>query len=196
MQWADCETDKGRDQKVLGVIVQLRVVCQRDLPKLIAWDNDSEVSALAGKKFSTKNEAKDWYLNRSPINKKSFVIETLQGKPIGEIEIVNISWRLHTGELRVVIGEKQYWNRGFGTDAVLTLCKWVFESYSIDTIYLRVDKKNYRARRCYAKVGFKPIGCLKFSADRKNTKARTRTQLILMQITKTEFLSKSIMSSV
>ena len=36
--------------------------------------------------------------------------------------------------------------------------KWVFENYLIKTIYLRVDKENHRARRCYNKIGFSRWG--------------------------------------
>ncbi len=169
---------KGFENKLSGDKVRLRVITERDLPKLMEWDEDEEICRWAGKKFSCRDEARDWYLEKPPVSKRTLAIETLDGRFIGEIEILNVSWKLHTGELRVVIGEKNYWNRGIGEDAVFTFAKWVFENYSIKTIYLRVDRENHRARRCYAKVGFKPVGRVKFAS----------MHLILMEISKEQFL--------
>lgn len=170
-------------------MVRLRAITENDLAKLIKWDEDKEISRWAGKKFACRDEARDWYLENPPLNKRTFAVDTLDGKLIGEVEIVNISWRLHTGELRVVIGEKSYWNQGIGTDAIFTFVKWVFETYSIETIYLRVDKQNHRARRCYAKVGFQPVGQVRFSSDR-SVSGGVSTQLILMKITKNQLLEE------
>ncbi len=180
---------RGRNSDITGALVRLRAITEKDLAKLIKWDEDEEISKWAGKKFACKAEAIDWYIEKPPLDKRTLAIETLDGKLIGEVEIVNICWRLHTGELRVVIGEKNYWNQGIGTDAVLAFAKWVFETYSIETIYLRVDKRNHRARRCYAKAGFKAVGQVKFSRDRNDSDG-VSTQLILMKITKHQLLEK------
>ncbi|HHT84420.1 MAG: GNAT family N-acetyltransferase [Bacillota bacterium] len=178
------------DIVLTGAMVRLRAVAERDLPKLLEWDEDEEISRWAGKKFSCRAEARDWYLDKPPANKRTFVIETLDGDLIGEVEILNISWRIHTGELRVVIGEKHHWNQGLGTDAVVTFTRWVFDTYSIDTIYLRVDKENYRARRCYAKAGFKPVGRLKFSSERNPDPGVKH--LILMKMSRTEWHKRAL----
>jgi RimJ/RimL family protein N-acetyltransferase len=198
---------KGLDFEVAGDKVRLRAITERDLAKLVEWDEDEEISRWAGKKFSCRDEAREWYLEKPLLNKRTLAIETLGGEFIGEIEILNVSWRLHTGELRVVIGEKDYWNRGIGTDAVFAFVKWIFRNYSINTIYLRVDKENHRARRCYTKVGFRPVGKVRFSPDRSVSPAHisgrgiaaTRvsgssgsgsgpsTHLILMELSREEF---------
>lgn len=64
------------------------------------------------------------------------------------------------GEMRILIGEKDLWGKGFGTDAVQTFVRGVFESTTLEEIFLRVDKENERARRCYVKAGFRPQGCV------------------------------------
>jgi RimJ/RimL family protein N-acetyltransferase len=179
------------DIVLTGAMVRLRAVTEGDLAKLLEWDGDEEVSRWAGKKFSCRAEARNWYLDKPPADKRTFVIETLEGELIGEIEILNICWRLHTGELRVVIGEKDHWNKGLGTDAVVTFTRWVFETYSIDTIYLRVDKENYRARRCYAKARFRPVGRIKFSPERSTVPGVSK-HLILMKITRNEWCSQAM----
>ncbi|HAF66489.1 MAG TPA: hypothetical protein DCG91_01710 [Clostridiales bacterium UBA9857] len=190
--WGDDLRRTGNSDIVLtGTMVRLRAVTEDDLPRLLEWDEDEEISRWAGKKFSCRREARDWYLDNPPANKRTFIIETLDGEVIGEVEILNICWRVHTGELRIVIGEKDRWNQGYGTDAVVTFTKWVFDTYSIETIYLRVDKENYRARRCYAKSGFKPVGRLNFSPERNLDPGMSR-HIILMKITRSEWRKQAL----
>lgn len=162
-----------------GEKVRLRPVTEDDVAKLLEWDEDEEISRWAGKKFFCREEAKEWYLNPRQLERKTLAIEADGGKLIGEIELLNISWKLHTGELRVFIGDKEFWDKGFGTDAVYTFLKAVFETTSIEKVFLRVDEDNVRARRCYVKVGFVPTGRVRFGPDR-NMPAR----LMLMEITR------------
>lgn len=161
-----------------GNLVRLRPVNEKDLPKLIEWDENKEISRWVGKKFSCRAEAREWYLGTRRVDRKTFAIETHGGKLIGEIEVLNISWRLHTGEMRVFIGDKNYWDKGFGTDAVYTFVKGLFGNSALEKIFLRVDEDNFRARRCYQKVGFKAVGRIRFSSKRS-----VPSKLLLMEIT-------------
>lgn len=141
-----------------GSRVRLRPVVEDDLRKLFEWDNDPEITRWAGKRFEKEMDARDWYLSRNGLQRKTFSIETSEGKLIGEIEVINISWRLHTAEIRVFIGEKNLWDRGLGEESVRTLVCGLFRTTSLTQVFLRVDQQNRRARRCYTKVGFKPRG--------------------------------------
>ncbi|MEN6401563.1 MAG: GNAT family protein, partial [Armatimonadia bacterium] len=50
--------------------------------------------------------------------------------------------------------DKEYWNGGYGTDAMLTLCGFGFNQCNLHRIQLDVFAENARAIRCYEKVGF------------------------------------------
>lgn len=156
-----------------GSLTRLRKITPEDLDILYSWDRDGDVKRWVGSKFSSKDDAMDWYFGGSPLQRILFAVETLSGRIIGEVEIVNISWRLHSGELRIFIGEKDYRNRGYGTDALRTLVKGLFKTTSLKEIILRVDAENLRAKRCYEKAGFKPLGI---------AKVKDRRSLILMNV--------------
>ncbi len=141
-----------------GPRVRLRPIVESDLPHLLKWDNDPEIIRWAGKRFENETDAREWYLSRRNLQRKTFAIEELEGRLIGEIEVINISWRLHTAELRVFIGEKDLWNRGLGEESVRAFMKGLFETTTLNEVFLRVDEDNARATRCYAKVGFKARG--------------------------------------
>lgn len=152
---------KTRKMQVLeGEKVRLRPVAEEDIPRLLEWDNDGEIVRWAGKKYESDEDARQWHL-RTSLQRRTFAIELLDGRLIGEIEVLNISWRLRTGEVRIYIGEKGLWDRGLGEDAVKTLVAGLFAATTLQELFLRVDEQNGRAKRCYQKVGFRAEARLK-----------------------------------
>ena len=61
-------------------------------------------------------------------------------------------------ELGIIIGERDCWDKGYGTDAVLQVLKYCFEVLCLERVYLSVLPDNIRAVRCYIKCGFRQIG--------------------------------------
>ena len=53
---------------------------------------------------------------------------------------------------------KLYWDRGFGTDAVRTACRFGFREMNLKRISLSVYQTNPRGQRAYQKVGFTEEG--------------------------------------
>ncbi len=54
----------------------------------------------------------------------------------------------------IVIGEKTYWNKGYGTEVIGLLLRHGFTTLNLHRIYLRVFQNNKRAIRAYEKAGF------------------------------------------
>jgi RimJ/RimL family protein N-acetyltransferase len=59
---------------------------------------------------------------------------------------------------RIVIGEKECWGQGFGTEATELIVQEAFEEHGLDTVKLEVFAHNDRARRAYLRVGFEETG--------------------------------------
>ena len=74
---------------------------------------------------------------------------------------INVSERNHNAELGIVIGEKEYWSQGYGTDAIKTLLRYCFDELNYHKVYLRVYDFNTRGIRCYEKCGFRIEGRLR-----------------------------------
>ncbi|MBU7025134.1 MAG: GNAT family N-acetyltransferase, partial [Theionarchaea archaeon] len=64
-------------------------------------------------------------------------------------------------ELGIFIGEKKYWGKGYGTEAVRLGLKLAFEALNLNKVYLRAFINNKRAQKCYEKAGFKKEGILR-----------------------------------
>lgn len=174
--------DGGNHPVYEGKRVWLRPVREKDLPQLIKWDSDQEINHWAGKKFSCRDEARRWYLEGRTPDRRTYAIETRERELIGEIEVMNISWRLHMGELRIFIGKKELWGTGIGAEAVYAFVEGLFQSTTLKKIFLRVDEKNLRAKQCYLKVGFKPRGRVKFGR-----RTDSPGSLLLMEISDAQF---------
>lgn len=152
---------RRRQERILGALTVLRPLEARDLPLLRRWNADDEIVRLMGKKFERAGDAVVWLedLIRSP-RRRGFAIETLDGLVIGDLEFEDISWNARTAELRVCIGDKAFRGRGYGTDAVRAATLHALLRWNLSSIYLRVQRDNYPAIRCYDRCGFRLKGVL------------------------------------
>lgn len=99
-------------------------------------------------------------LRYSPSIKYRFAIETLEGKHIGNCSYYNVNETKGEAELGIMIGNHDYWNKGYGTDAVTTLVNYIFGRMSLKRIYLKTLDSNSRAQKCFQKCGFTAYGRL------------------------------------
>jgi len=56
---------------------------------------------------------------------------------------------------RIVIGEKELWGRGFGTEATRLVMAEAFETHDLSEVRLEVFRHNPRALATYERVGFR-----------------------------------------
>lgn len=125
------------------------------------WFNDLEVNQFTsslGAVF-TKEEEEDWYEAQAENEEITFTIHhLLDDKPIGNCGLHNINRGPDHAEMGIVLGEKDYWNRGLGTEAVRLITDYGFTALSLHGISLWVKSYNKRAIRVYEKVGYQESG--------------------------------------
>ena len=86
---------------------------------------------------------------------KRLAIDTKDGVHIGNCMYYDLDERRGQTELGIMIGDRDYWNGGYGTDAVVTLVEHIFKTISsINKIYLHTLDWNDRARKSFSKAGF------------------------------------------
>ncbi|MBE3574021.1 MAG: GNAT family N-acetyltransferase [Firmicutes bacterium] len=146
-----------------GHLVHLRPVEPEDLDHFMQWVNDPEVTQyLASFSWPLSRMAeREWVENAAKgghSDERNLVIETLDGKYLGVIGLRHIDWRNRHAEVGIVIGNKGYWGKGYGTDALRVLARFAFDQLNLHTLTLALFADNLRARRSYEKVGFKPVG--------------------------------------
>jgi len=148
---------------IVGTKVRLRPIERNDLPRFVEWFGDPDVRRHLAiyLPFSLAQEER-WFENlQGRLERQEDVllaIETADGVHIGNLGLHGINWKDRSAELGIAIGEKAYWNQGYGTDAIRTLLGLAFRELNLHRVFLRVDADNARAIRCYEKAGFQREG--------------------------------------
>jgi len=124
-----------------------------------SWLNDTEVNQYLDTKGATLNEIKKYILIK---NKKKdallfgiFVKEN--NRHIGTIKLDPIDRNLNKATTAIMIGDKEYWGKGFGGDAIILLSEYGFVELGLQEIWLGVKCANIAAIKSYSKIGFKKI---------------------------------------
>ena len=84
-------------------------------------------------------------------------IETRDGRHIGNCMYYDIDRAKRQAEFGIVIGDRSYWGKGYGTDAVMTVLDHAFSGTDLERVYLHTLTENKRAQRSFGKAGFKPV---------------------------------------
>jgi RimJ/RimL family protein N-acetyltransferase len=141
---------------------------RRDLvPLYLRWINDFEVTRTMGIGWRpmTQEAEEAWYERACKSeNGALFTIyerETL--RPVGNTGLHDLNLFQRTAEFGLVIGEKECWGRGYGTEAARLVLDYGFHGLGLHNIMLRVVASNERGIRAYRRAGFKEFGRLRES---------------------------------
>ncbi|MCJ7521809.1 MAG: GNAT family N-acetyltransferase [Dehalococcoidia bacterium] len=98
-------------------------------------------------------------LQHASRQRRRFAIDSLDdGKHIGNCMYYDIDDDRKQTELGIIIGDRGYWGKGYGSDAVTALVRHVFNDTGVDRIFLNTLEWNVRAQRCFQKCGFVVCG--------------------------------------
>jgi len=133
---------------------------------LTRWNADGEVRHWLHRsedppELLTRNElAKLVAHGLSDPSEVRFMIEAEGSRLVGEIRLLGIH-PCGRAELAILIGEKEYWGRGYGGEAIGLLLHLAFEELGLRRITLIADADNERGIRCYERCGFRHEGVLR-----------------------------------
>ncbi|MBI5305857.1 MAG: GNAT family N-acetyltransferase [Chloroflexi bacterium] len=137
----------------------------KDAEVVAHWSRDSEYARLLDTDPATprstpqtKESIQKWMENDDPTS-FGFMIRTLaDDKLIGFVGLSGISWSSGDGWVGIGIGERDYWGKGYGTDAMRVLLRFAFTELNLHRVSLSVFGYNARAMRAYEKAGFRVEG--------------------------------------
>lgn len=156
--------DKGGESdnmQLIGDKVRIRTMKRPDVPCLVKWKNDAEIADFVrGAPIHTTYdiENKIYEKGLSEHNAVRLIIETLPGLPIGFISVTDIDKENQKADIGMLIGDKNYWDQGYGYDSLITLLKHLFFDLGFNRIGLEVFAHNSRAQKVYEKIGFQVEG--------------------------------------
>lgn len=149
-----------------GENVTLRAVQRDDLPLLNQFNNDLAVELAGGgdppmpQPLPMLEAEYEQAWAKGGRDDAGFVIE-VDGKCIGGCALFGFDHTAHTAELGITIGDKDYWGKGYGKEAVKLLVEYGFHHRNLHKVWLNVHAKNERAIRAYTACGFVEEGRLR-----------------------------------
>ncbi len=90
----------------------------------------------------------------SPNDVAFAVVDRASDSHIGNVGLYAINWVSRLAEFRIAIGEKNYWGRGYGTEATRLTLAYGFRHLNLNCIFLGVNAEHTAAIRSYQKAGF------------------------------------------
>jgi RimJ/RimL family protein N-acetyltransferase len=145
-----------------GKLIRLRAREPEDEPLLYQWFNDPEVTEFLSMRYPLSHAQEKDFVERTKAiayGGASFAVETAaEQRLIGGCELRTAPPEDRWAELGIALGDKASWDGGYGTDVMVTLCRFGFQEMNLHRIELWVHARNSRARHVYEKVGFREEG--------------------------------------
>jgi len=146
-----------------GEKVLLRPLKRSDITNFLKWFNDPEVTQYLSFYLPMTEMAEEKWMEDSVSRTQAgtgvyFVIEAIEGdstKPIGSIGLAGMNPKDHGASFGITIGEKDYWSKGYGTEATRLIFEYGFQQLNLHRIASSAFAFNERSIRLHKKVGFK-----------------------------------------
>lgn len=151
---------------IIGKKLYLRGLERKDLEgNYFQWANDPEVTyyMFMGAYPNTIEALQEEYdkLIKSKNDVVFAIIDKKTDTHIGNVGLYTINWISRSGELRIIIGEKKYWGKGYGTEATKLVLEYAFDKLNLNKVWLGVNVEHVAAVRCYENAGFVKEGILR-----------------------------------
>ncbi len=126
------------------------------------WRTDAELAELDATRpihmsYSDFERYSKEELAYPAVRSKRLAVDTSDGLHIGNVMFYDIDLRSGEAELGIMIGDKDYWSQGYGTQTVGLLLDHMFEAYSFNRVYLHTLAWNERAQKSFHKSGFRDV---------------------------------------
>jgi len=185
--------ENSHNDILTGTLVRLSAVDADEFSKAFAsWRRDSEFirlmstrpMRLGSQKDAQKSLEKE--LEEQELDQHWFTIRTLtEDKLLGDIGLYVVSWPGRDAFVTLGLGERDFWGKGYGTDAMNLILRYAFMEVNLQRVTLTVFEYNPRAIRSYEKAGFCHEGRLRKFLNREGR----RWDMLFMSILREEWLS-------
>ena len=144
--------------------IRLRRIKKSDIGYFLKWWKDKELINLTSGIYEKSDEVlANYFLNFFNTKDHHYIIVS-GTEVIGHIALIHINKEIF--EIQIIIGEKKYWNKGFGQEAIKKAVKIAFGKLGYSKAYLEVRPENTRAIKAYENCGFVKNGFKKYPENK------------------------------
>lgn len=122
----------------------------------LSWFQDASVTEFLDSKRITREDAVS-YMRQGRETRAYFmyaVIAKVTGEHIGNVKIGPIQWAHLISDLVTVIGRREYWGKGFATEAIRLGSRVAFDTYGIRKLSGGIADGNIGSIKAYTSAGW------------------------------------------
>ncbi|GIO08117.1 acetyltransferase [Brevibacillus reuszeri] len=143
--------------------VALRKMTAEDVDVYHAWRNDVEVMQttspfIDNHTWESTQEFVSQVILGSSSSKSYIIVDKQTQTPIGVTALIQIDLKNRNAECIIDIGAKDYWGKGYGSEALKLLLDYAFLEMNLHRVSLRVFSFNEKAIKLYERIGFQHEG--------------------------------------
>jgi len=151
---------------LVGERIYFRVLEESDITEeYIGWLNDPEVTRYlgVGKFPSTVANVKRWLekYQDSTTNLAFAIVDKETDQHIGNITLYDINWVNRTADIGVMIGRKEFWGGGYGTEAQSLIIEYAFMRLGLNKVLNSPVADHIGSVKMAEKLGFQVEGVLR-----------------------------------
>lgn len=150
-----------KKKSLVGERVLLRPFSVDDLPYIQKWSNDAELRRLIGEVAPmSRVDTEKWYRELLADKDRVWFAIVLKkdDRVIGEAGLLRMFRPWRNTDMTVIIGEKDEWGKGYGTEVGHLLLHYAFRQLGFHRISIGVVGFNMRALKFWESLGFKKEG--------------------------------------
>lgn len=129
------------------------------LDRTLEWFNDNELRIQLNRaRPISRFEHLSWFekLNSGQKNLESiFFAIQFDDLHVGNIWLADIDWINRKAEVRIVIGNRDYLEKGIGVHSINLISDFAFRKFNLRKLIAQVLCTNPRAKRAFEKAGFR-----------------------------------------
>jgi len=123
------------------------------------WISDPEAPQwMAGAVPQTEEEVRDWLYKATHEPDRHYFSVVADGTMVGIVSICQDAAPENTGEIGIVIGEKDFRSRRVGTESIIRMTDYAANTLHLDTIRAHIKPTNEKSIRLFAGQGFSLTG--------------------------------------
>src|SRR5699024_2208481 len=143
---------------IIGDISYIRLMESEDVEYKVKWFNDEDVRRTLNVDYPISNVGTQKWLQNVALDntRKDFIIcDKKNDQQIGYCGLVNIDFQNRKAESYLGIGDKEYWGKGYASEARRLILDYAFGHLSLNKVYSFVWTENEAMIYINNRVGFK-----------------------------------------
>lgn len=155
-----------RQHFIEGTRIFLREVRAEDVNEgYYQWMNDDDVTRYTESRFYpySKEQLCNYVTALDGRTDSVFlaIVEKSSQQHIGNIKLGNINWIHRRADIGIIIGDKQYWGKGYGSEAICLLSDYAFQKLNLHKVWAGCYIDNIASIKAFEKAGFEREGVQK-----------------------------------